>query len=156
MKNITDYLNESLEVRFDYGGEQKAMSVRDYLSVLTDKRLKVGVGTRKLEEVFRTMGFKQTTSADKKTSETKVFSSDFIGTGFNKFVARFKDGSVTEIMFNKGRLMEMTNTTKEGGEDTRYPSVGETSDGADWRNKLLDTLCRKIEDLCEGTDYVIR
>ena len=157
MRNITDYLNESLEVRFKYRDELKTFGIREYLSVLTDKKLKVGVGTGKLKGVFRTMGFKQTTTTavKKNPNDTMMFGSDFIGTGFNKFAARFKDGSLTEIMFHKGRLMEMTNTTKEGEEDTRYPSVGQLHDGADWREKLVDILCRKIEDLCEDTGYVI-
>jgi hypothetical protein len=157
MKNITEYLNESLEVGFKYRGEVTKMSVKEYLSVLTDRKLKPGVGTRKLEGVFSTMGFKFSTlkSVTDNTGDTMVFASGFIGGGLSKFVARFKDGSVTEVMFNKGHLMEMTNMTKEGNEDTRYPSVGQVNDGADWRDKIVEILCRKIEDLCEATDYII-
>lgn len=157
MKNITEYLNESLEVRFKYRGELTKMGVKEYLSALTDKKLKPGLGTGKLEGVFRTMGFKFSTlkSVTDNTSDTMSFASGSIGHGMSKFVARFKDGSLTEVMFSKGRLMEMTNTTKDGNEDTRYPSVGQVSDGADWRDKIVEILCRKIEDLCESTEYVM-
>lgn len=155
MKNITEYLNESLEVRFKYRGEITKMSVKEYLSALTDRKLKPGLGISKLEGVFRTMGFEYKTATEirKNPNYTMMFGSYFIGHGMNKFVARFKDGSLTEVMFDKGRLMQMTNTTKEGEEDTRYPSVREV--GTDWREKIVEILCRKIEDLCEATDYIM-
>lgn len=157
MKNITEYLNETLEVRFKYRGELTKMGVKEYLSALTDRKLKPGIGTSKLEGVFRTMGFdyKTATEIRKNPNYTMSFGSYFIGHGMSKFVARFKDGSLTEVMFSKGRLMEMTNTTKDGNEDTRYPSVGQVEDGADWRDKIVDILCRKIEDLCEATEYIM-
>lgn len=148
------YINESLHSGRDgkvYESLQDVIAdAPERLKVLADKKLRIGVGTDRLCYLFKDLGFKWETSTivEKNPTTTEVFGKGSIGSNMSKFVVRFKDGSTTIVRFSNGHLMDMQNFASDGKEDDRYPSIGQVKDGKDWREKIIDTLCRKIKDLC--------